>query len=103
MLPARDKDGYLLELSDWNEPVAEALARESGIELTDEHWQLVRLVRSFYRDYEVAPAMRVLVRHVRETLGPERGNSIHLLKLFPGSPARELARIAGLPRPTNCL
>lgn len=103
MLPERDKEGYLLDLSAWNESVAESLARESGIELGPEHWQLVHLVRDFYRDFEVSPAMRVLVRHVRDALGPERGNSIYLMQLFPGSPAKELARIAGLPRPTNCL
>jgi tRNA 2-thiouridine synthesizing protein E len=103
MLPARDRGGYLVDLSDWNESVAAALAREDGIELTDEHWALVELIRDFYRSYEVSPAMRVLVKHAREQLGEERGNSIYLLKLFPGSPAKVLARIAGLPRPTNCL
>ncbi|MCZ6459336.1 MAG: TusE/DsrC/DsvC family sulfur relay protein, partial [Gammaproteobacteria bacterium] len=36
-------------------------------------------------------------------LGAEKGTSIYLLKLFPGSPAKLLAKIAGLPRPTNCL
>ena len=103
MLPARDKEGYLVELGDWNENVAATIAREEGIELTDEHWRLVALVRDFYRTYEVAPAMRVLVKHVRDQLGDERGNSLHLLKLFPGSPAKLLAKVAGLPRPTHCL
>lgn len=101
--PARDSEGYLLDLSEWSEPVAVMLAREDGIELTDEHWTMIRLVREFYATYHVAPAMRVLVKHVRDSLGAERGTSIHLLKLFPGSPARVLARIAGLPRPTHCL
>ncbi|MEQ9003373.1 MAG: TusE/DsrC/DsvC family sulfur relay protein, partial [Pseudomonadales bacterium] len=76
---------------------------DDGIELGDEHWALIRLIRDFYRDYQVSPAMRVLVKQVRERLGAERGNSIYLMQLFPGSPAKRLARIAGLPRPTNCL
>jgi tRNA 2-thiouridine synthesizing protein E len=103
MLPERDKEGFLTNLDDWNEGVAEALAREEGLRLTAEHWALIELIRRFYRAYEVSPAMRVLVRRVREELGAERGTSIHLLELFPGSPAKSLARIAGLPRPTNCL
>lgn len=103
MLPPRDKEGYLLDLDGWSEAVAAELAAEEGIELTEEHWALITLIRDFYRTYQVSPAMRVLVKHAREALGEERGNSIHLLKLFPGSPARLLARIAGLPRPTNCL
>lgn len=103
MLPPRDNEGYLVDLSDWNESVAAALAAAEGIELGDEHWALIRLIRDFYRDYQVSPAMRVLVKQVRERLGAERGNSIYLMQLFPGSPAKRLARIAGLPRPTNCL
>lgn len=103
MLPPRDNEGYLVDLNDWNESVAAALAADDGIELGDEHWALIRLIRDFYRDYQVSPAMRVLVKQVRERLGAERGNSIYLMQLFPGSPAKRLARIAGLPRPTNCL
>jgi tRNA 2-thiouridine synthesizing protein E len=102
-LPARDREGYLLHLEEWNEAVAENLAREEGIELSQAHWELVWLIRRFYATYEVSPAMRVLVKHAREALGEARGDSVHLLTLFPGSPAKRLARIAGLPRPTNCL
>ena len=103
MLPARDKEGYLLDRSEWNEAVAEALAREEGIDLGAEHWELIRLIQQFYRAYQVSPVMRVLVKQVRQQLGEEKGNSIHLLRLFPGSPAKVLAKVAGLPRPVNCL
>ncbi len=101
--PALDKEGYLLELSDWNEAVASQLAQDERIDLLDEHWTLIHLVRAFYEKFDVAPAMRPLVKQVREQLGADKGNSIYLLKLFPGSPAKLLAKIAGLPRPTNCL
>ena len=101
--PKLDKEGYLLELSDWNEAVADQLAQDERIDLLDEHWTLIHLVRAFYEKFDVAPAMRPLVKQVREQLGADKGNSIYLLKLFPGSPAKLLAKIAGLPRPTNCL
>jgi tRNA 2-thiouridine synthesizing protein E len=103
MMPARDKEGYLLDLQQWNETIAARLAEEEGISLTSEHWQLIHLIRAFYAAYEVSPAMRVLVKHVRRELGDAKGNSVYLLQLFPGSPAKILAKIAGLPRPTNCL
>lgn len=103
MLPATDKEGYLLNLDDWSEPVAEAIAGNAGIELTAAHWEIIRLVRGFYAEYEVSPAMRPLVKAVRDQLGSEKGNSIYLMQLFPGSPAKLLAKISGLPRPTNCL
>lgn len=100
---ATDKEGYLRDIGDWSEAVAVALAEAEALSLTDEHWELINLIRDFYEKFEVSPAMRVLVRQVREQLGEERGNSIYLLGLFPGSPAKLLAKIAGLPRPTNCL
>jgi tRNA 2-thiouridine synthesizing protein E len=102
-LPSVDKEGFLVDLDDWNPAVAEALARQAGLELSPAHWELITLIREFYRDYEVSPAMRVLVKHVREQLGPDKGDSIYLMTLFPGSPAKLLAKVAGLPRPTNCL
>jgi len=103
MLPALDNDGYLQDLDCWDESVALELAAAEGVELTDAHWQLIELVREFYQRFEVSPAMRPLVKQVRERFGKEVGNSIYLMQLFPGSPAKLLAKIAGLPRPTNCL
>ena len=98
-----DNDGYLQDRSQWNEAIAAELASAEQLELTPAHWELIWLVRDFYERFEVSPAMRPLVKQVRERLGPEKGNSIYLMKLFPGSPPKLLAKLAGLPRPTNCL
>ena len=98
-----DKEGYLEHLSDWSELTAIALAQQASIELTDAHCEIVHLLRDFHAEYEHAPAMRVMVKAVRKRLGESKGNSIYLLQLFPGSPAKLAAKIAGLPRPTNCL
>lgn len=98
-----DKDGNLANLQDWSEEVAYALARESQIELTDAHWEILNLVRDFYQRRGLSPVMRILVKLIERELGPGKGNSLYLLKLFPESPARVAARIAGLPRPVNCM
>jgi tRNA 2-thiouridine synthesizing protein E len=100
---AVDAEGFLRDLGDWNEAVAEEIARAAGVELTDAHWAVIRTLRAFYQRTGVAPAMRPLVKLVRETLGDACGSSVYLLGLFPGNPAKLAARIAGLPRPTNCL
>lgn len=98
-----DKEGYLLVLSDWNQDVAAVIARKEGITLTDAHWEIIFLLREFHDKFQHAPAMRILVKAVKKELGIDKGNSIYLLKLFPDSPAKRAAKIAGLPRPTNCL
>lgn len=102
---ARDRDGYLKVLADWDDEVATALAAAEGITLTDDHRAVIAVIRRFYAEYRLSPATRVLVKAVARELGPERGNSASLMRLFPSrqSPALVIARIAGLPRPTNCI
>lgn len=98
-----DKDGNLAYLRDWSEAVAAALAQQAGVVLTPAHWEIIRIVQAFHARRGMAPVMRILVKLVENELGPEKGNSLYLLKLFPESPARLVSRIAGLPRPANCL
>jgi len=98
-----DKDGFLLDHLQWNHKIAEQLAMHEGIELTDEHWQLIHLIRQFYAEFDLSPAMRPLAKYIKLHLGAECASSIYLMQLFPQSPAKYLAKIAGLPRPENCL
>lgn len=100
---ALDPEGYLVNRSEWSHEVAAALAEDEGIELTPAHWELIQVLRDFYAKYEMAPAMRAWVKAVKQSLGEEKGRSIYLMSLFPGSPAKRAAKIAGLPKPTNCL
>lgn len=100
---ATDKDGYLKNLDDWNPAIASHLAAVEDISLSEAHWEIIDLLRAFYKEFEISPAMRVLVKHTGKVLGPEKGRSIYLTQLFPPSPARIASKIAGLPRPTNCL
>lgn len=102
-LPPTDSDGYLLNLHDWNPAVAGIVAQSESIQLTPAHWEIIDHVRQFYMEYDVSPAMRPLVKYIKQSLGPDKGQSIYLLSLFPGSPAKLCAKIAGLPRPRNCL
>jgi len=98
-----DKEGFLRNLEDWSPQAAEALAAQEGIQLTPDHWEVIRLLQAFYREFELSPAMRPLVKYVGQHLGPDKGRSIFLMKLFPPSPAKIGSKIAGLPKPTNCL
>lgn len=99
----RDPQGFLINLEDWNEEVAITIAREEGITLSDDHWEVIWLLREFYAEFDLSPANRILVKAVKEELGEEKGNSIYLMQLFPGSPAKLASKIAGLPKPLNCL
>ena len=98
-----DEQGFLINLSDWSKPLAEKIATTEGIQLSPAHWEIIFLLRNFYQEFEISPAMRILVKHTKQQLGDKKGNSHYLLSLFPGSPAKIASKIAGLPKPTNCL
>lgn len=98
-----DKDGFLVNLNDWNTEVAQQLAANEQLELTAAHWEVLNALREFYAEFDLSPAMRPLTRYLKEKLGADKATSLYLLQLFPGSPAKIAAKIAGLPRPENCL
>lgn len=98
-----DANGFLVDRALWTPAVAEAFAEQEGITLTDGHWEIVSLIQRFFEEFDASPANRALARYVKTELGSEKGNSIYLMSLFPGSPTRLASRIAGLPKPKNCL
>jgi tRNA 2-thiouridine synthesizing protein E len=92
-----DSEGYLLDLGDWSEDFARALARQEGLVLTDEHWQVIRFLRSHFHEHAVQPQVRVMIRQFSQAWGPERGSNHHLHDLFPrGGPQKQGNRLAGL-------
>lgn len=98
-----DKEGYLVELADWDENVAVHFASEEEITLGPAHWEIINLLRIFYNRHQMSPANRALVNLVKRDLGAKKGKSIYLMKLFRGSPAKTASKISGLPKPENCL
>lgn len=103
-IPARNNEGFLEDARAWSPEIAAIIAGEDGIRLTDNHWEIIRFLRNFYEQHEISPpSNRLFVKAVKEAFGEEKGNSIYLMQLFPGTPAKTACRIAGLPRPTNCL
>lgn len=98
-----DKEGYLRKLDDWSEEVAAYLAQRESIELQAAHWEVVTLLRIFYQQHQLSPANRALVNLVKRELGSDKGKSVYLMHLFGGSPAKIVSKIAGLPKPDNCL
>lgn len=96
-------NGNLVNLEDWNEDVAVYLAKREGLELTAEHWEIIRFLRTFYFQYGIAPMVKLLMKHLQKKLGIEKGSHDNLYKLFPAGPARQGSRIAGLPEPQGCI
>lgn len=98
-----DEEGYILNLADWDEDIADILAKEEGIDMSESHWEVVNFLRDYYDEYQIAPAVRVLTKAIGKKLGADKGNSKYLYELFPYGPAKQACKIAGLPKPTGCI
>lgn len=98
-----DKEGYLLNHTDWQEDLVPMIAEQEGIELTDAHWEVILFVRNFYLEFNTSPAVRMLVKAMEKEHGTEKGNSKYLFTLFRKGPAKQATKLAGLPKPAKCL
>ena len=98
-----DQQGYLKNVNDWNEDIAIIIAEKEQIALSPAHWEVVHFVRNFYLEFKTSPAIRVLVKAIGQSLGPEKGNSKYLYTLFPVGPAKQATKVAGLPKPAKCI
>ncbi len=98
-----DEEGYLTNINDWVEGIADVMSAQDDLELTEDHWQIIKFLREYYEEYQIAPAVRVLTKAVGKRLGKEKGNSKYLYGLFPYGPAKQACRYAGLPKPTGCV
>lgn len=94
-----DSEGYLLDPGDWSEEFVRAEAAREGLELTDEHWEVLRFLRSHYERFQIQANVREIIKHFRQVWGPELGNNRHLHDIFPrGGPQKQGNRLAGLLR-----
>lgn len=95
--------GNLIDLHRWNSHLADFMAKKEGIELSEDHWEVINFLREFYFTYGISPMVKIIMKHIEEDIGKERANKEYLYSLFPKGPARQGSRIAGLPEPQGCI
>ena len=91
-----DGNGNLTDPATWDEDVAKALAAEDGIELTQEHMDVLNYLRSEYLENNEQPMERAINKGMSKIWG-RKISSKDLYTLFPGAPSKQGNKIAGLP------
>lgn len=91
-----DEQGYLLE-PDYSDEVVRVIAEAEGITLTDDHWKVVAYLRDEYREHGQTPNFRNLLKGLEDVLPGCDSKSLYAL--FPVGPAKQGAKVAGLPQP----
>ena len=98
-----DAEGYLAQLDDWSEDIADYLAQQDNLPLTADHWTLLNWIRAYYQENGTAPNLRVMSKTIGGDLGEQFSDKKYLFDLFPYGPAKQAARYAGMPKPTGCV
>lgn len=89
--------GYLVDHNAWNEDVAKVLAEAEGLELTEQHWDVMAYLRDEYINNNAnQPNDRNMNKAMSEKWG-HKVSSKELYDLFPGKPSKQAGKIAGLP------
>jgi dissimilatory sulfite reductase related protein len=96
---ATDEEGYLIDPEDWNPEVAQAIARQEGIDLGEEHWAVIRFIRDHFDEHQVTVDARFVIRFLEEQFGYGTKAHNHLFELFPYGYVKQACRIAGMRRP----
>ena len=92
-----DEDGFIQDPEVWDEGVAKSLAETEGVaDMTDDHWKVVKYLREYYLEYNMAPMIRKLCKQTGFKLK-------EICELFPSGPAKGACKVAGLPKPTGCV
>ncbi len=92
-----DEDGFLQDPDIWDESVATIFATTEGIsEMTEDHWKVVRYLRNYYLEFNIAPMLRKVCKDTGFKLKK-------IYELFPSGPAKGACKVAGLPKPTGCV
>ncbi|NNL15732.1 MAG: TusE/DsrC/DsvC family sulfur relay protein [Flavobacteriaceae bacterium] len=89
------EDGYLTDHSQWNKEIAQEIAKQEDIELTDKHWEVISWLQEQVKN-DVALSVR----------GIKKSGVINIKEfyaLFPGGPLKVSTKIAGVPKPKSCI
>ncbi|MCK7502178.1 MAG: TusE/DsrC/DsvC family sulfur relay protein [Comamonadaceae bacterium] len=91
-----DDDGYLLE-PNYSDEIVKVIAEAEGIALSDDHLKVVQYMRDQYREHGHTPNFRNMLKDMEEVLPGVDSKALY--DLFPTGPAKQGAKVAGLPKP----
>lgn len=94
-------NGYLVDANDWDEDIAAALAADEEIEMSDQHWDIVKYLRDeHFNNNGNEPNERTILKAMSKQWGT-KSTSKDMYNLFPQMPSKQGRKIAGLPQSTR--
>ena len=95
------ENGYLVDANDWDEDVALVLAADEEIEMTEQHWDIVKYLRDeHFNNNGNEPNERTILKAMAKQWGT-KPTSKDMYNLFPQMPSKQGRKIAGLAQSTR--
>jgi len=91
-----DEQGYLLE-PDFSDEAVQVIAAAEGLTLSPAHWEVINFQREQYREHGATPNFRNMLKGMAEIRPGVDSKALY--DLFPLGPAKQAAKVAGLPQP----
>lgn len=98
-----DEEGFLLDPAEWNQEVAETIARIEDLDLTEERWEVVNFVRTYFEENDSVPEARVLLKALRDKWPAPKVTRKYLYQLFPYGYGQQACKIAGMRKPRKLM
>ena len=98
-----DEEGFLLDPSQWDLTVAQTIAQQENLELTDARWMVVSFVREHFEERHTVPEARTVLKAIGEKLGKDKATRKFLHELFPYGYGQQACKIAGMRKPRKLM
>lgn len=90
-----NEEGFMTSFSQWNKEIGEELAKESSINLTPRHWQIIDYIQDEYKKESPLSIRKIGKSGVVDIK--------EFYELFPKAPLKTATKIAGVPKPASCI
>ena len=84
----------------WSQSDADLLAKQQGVDLTDEHWDAISGLQEYFAKHEFSSKRRELTDALEEKFH-NKGGLKYLYRLFPKGPVAQGCAIAGIQAPAG--
>ncbi len=97
-----DVQGFLQHMEEWSEEFAKEQAMKDGVQLYNDHWELIYYFREYHDANMTNPTMHTLIQDLgskSKQFHDRKAYEKHIYNLFPRDPIGEICKLAGLPLP----
>jgi TusE/DsrC/DsvC family sulfur relay protein len=89
------EEGYFTNTSQWTKEIAMEIAKEEGIDLTEDHFKVLEYLRDRFAKGEALSIRGINKSGIVDVKA--------FYQMFPGAPLKKSTKIAGIPKPESCV